>query len=201
MMLISHRRNTLEDLNATPRKYGVEVDIRSCGEQLIIHHDPLVTGTAFEDWIAAYQHGTLILNVKEEGLEARLIALMESRGIEDYFFLDQSFPFLVKWAKAGEHRCAVRVSEFESIETALTLAGKVDWVWVDCFTRFPLSRDDASRLRNAGFKLCLVSPELHGRAPDVEIPRFIQLLHSLEIGPDAVCTKRPDLWEPAVDRP
>jgi len=197
MNLIAHRRNTLEELNATPYQYGVEVDIRSFGEQLIIHHDPFVLGTVFEDWLAAYQHGTLILNVKEEGLEAKLISLMKTYGIEDYFFLDQSFPFLVKWAKAGERRCAVRLSEFESIETALTLAGKVDWIWVDCFTRFPLNQDDAHQLKNAGFKLCLVSPELQGRDPNVEIPQLIKTLHHLDISPDAVCTKRPDLWESA----
>ncbi len=199
MKLISHRRNTIQDLNATPKKHGVEVDIRSYGEKLIIHHDPFVTGESFEDWVAAYQHGTLILNVKEEGLEARLIALMKSKGIEDYFFLDQSFPFLVKWAKAGEHRCAVRVSEFESIETALTLAGKVGWVWVDCFTRFPLSCGDSERLRKADFKLCLVSPELQGRDAETEIPDLVKILNERDILADAVCTKRPDLWERLAD--
>jgi len=195
MKLISHRRNTIQDLNATPKGYGVEVDIRSRGEQLIIHHDPFVDGESFDDWITAYQHGTLILNVKEEGLEGRLISLMQLHGIDDYFFLDQSFPFLVKWAKAGEHRSAVRVSEFEAIETALTLAGKVDWVWVDCFNYFPLRHEDAQCLKNAGFKLCLVSPELQGRDAETEIPMLLQLLGVRGIQADAVCTKRPDLWE------
>lgn len=198
MKLIAHRRNTVSELLATDTKYGIEVDIRSEGDRLIIHHDPCVAGEPFEEWIDAYRHGTLILNVKEEGLEARLITLMQSKGITDYFFLDQSFPFLVKWSKVGEHRCAVRVSEFESIETALTLAGKVDWVWVDCFTRFPLREHDAKRLKDAGFKLCLVSPELQGRDANVEIPQLASLLKKRNIMADAVCTKRPDLWEAAV---
>ena len=197
MKLICHRRNTVSELLATDSKYGIEVDIRSEGDRLIIHHDPCVAGESFEEWIDAYRHGTLILNVKEEGLEARLIALMQSKGITDYFFLDQSFPFMVKWSKAGEHRCAVRVSEFESIETALTLAGKVDWVRVDCFTRFPLSEHDAKRLKDAGFKLCLVSPELQGRDANVEIPQLASLLKKRNIVADTVCTKRPDLWETA----
>jgi len=195
MNLISHRRNTLAELDATPRKYGIEVDIRSIGERLVIHHDPFVEGESFDAWIVGYRHGTLILNIKEEGLEARLIALMQQHGINDYFFLDQSFPFLVKWSKAGERRCAVRVSEYESVESALTLAGKVDWVWVDCFTRFPLSGADASRLQQAGFKLCLVSPELQGRPADSEIPALRALLAERGIVADAVCTKRADLWE------
>jgi hypothetical protein len=153
MKLISHRRNSIAELRATDHKYGVEVDIRSEGQKLIIHHDPFVAGESFDEWVDSYQHGTLILNVKEEGLEARLIALMASKGIDDYFFLDQSFPFLVKWSKAGEHHCAV------------------------------------------GFKLCLVSPELQGRNAEIEIPALVSLLSERNIKSDAVCTKRPDLWE------
>jgi hypothetical protein len=198
MKLIAHRRNTLAELRSTDSRYGVEVDIRSEGPRLVMHHDPLVGGEPFEEWINAYQHGTLILNVKEEGLEALLISLMAAKGIDDYFFLDQSFPFLVKWSKAGERSCAVRVSEFEAIETALTLAGKVDWVWVDCFNYFPLTHQDAQRLKQVGFKLCLVSPELQGRNAESEIPLLANLLNERDIVADAVCTKRPDLWEKMV---
>jgi hypothetical protein len=195
MKIIAHRRNTISELNATPTQYGVEVDIRSYGDRLVIHHDPFIEGESFDLWIAAYRHGTLILNVKEEGLERRLTERMQQFGIHDYFFLDQSFPFLIKSANSGEQRCAIRVSEFESIQTALTLAGKVGWVWVDCFTHFPLSSDDATALQDAGFKLCLVSPELQGRDAELEISQLTQLLVEREIRADAVCTKRPELWE------
>ena len=170
MKLISHRRNTIKELLATDSKYGVEVDIRSYGKKLIMHHEPLIQGEDFNEWLTEYNHGTLILNVKEEGLESRLIKLMKEQGIDDYFFLDQSFPFLVKWSNLGEKRCAIRISEYESIETALTLARKVNWVWVDCFTQFSLTQQDAEALIEAGFKICLVSPELQGRNAKKEIP-------------------------------
>lgn len=194
MMIVSHRRNTAEQLRDTAHDLGVEVDIRSVGERLIIHHDAFVDGEDFETWLTAYRHRLLILNVKEEGLEDRLIALMHAHGIEDYFFLDQSFPFLIRTAGRGESRCAVRVSEFESIDTAMTLAGKVRWIWVDCFTRFPLDGAQAAQLQTAGFKLCLVSPELQGRDAAVEIPALRALLQHEGIFADAVCSKEPALW-------
>ena len=201
MIIIRHRRNTVAELVQTEVKYGVEVDVRSDGGKLVIHHDPYVLGEHFEEWFQMYQHGTLILNVKEEGLEARLIEIMAARRFTDYFFLDQSFPFLVKWSKTGERRCAVRVSEFESVETALSLAGKVDWGWVDCFSHFPLGTVDAQRLVDAGFKLCVVSPELQGRNAETEIFAMFALLKNRGIRADAVCTKRPDIWEKvAFDR-
>jgi len=195
MEIIAHRRNSIEELKMTPEKYGIEVDIRSQGDRLVIHHDPFAAGENFEDWLSNYRHKTLILNVKEEGLEERLLALMQSHGLQDFFFLDQSFPFLVKYAMLGEHRCAVRVSEFEPVGTALSLAGKIDWVWVDCFTRFPLSPEDAQTLKAAGFQLCLVSPELQGRNPEKEIPELAGRLLAEDIVFDAVCTKRADVWE------
>ena len=196
--MIAHRRNTIELLLSTPKKYGVEVDIRSHGERLIIHHEPFVEGELFENWLREYDHSTLILNIKEEGLEKRLIELMRLHDIEDYFFLDQSFPFLVKWSSRGERRCAVRISEFESIDTALKLAGKIDWAWIDCFTHFPLTQTDATRLKARGLKLCLVSPELQGRDADTEIPLLHSLLAESHILPDAICTKYPMLWEELV---
>ena len=195
MHLIAHRKNTIAELVETPTQYGIEVDIRSRGQDLIIHHDPFADGEDFREWITHYQHGTLILNVKEEGLETVLLDLMKTHGIEDFFFLDQSFPFLIRTSRTGERRCAVRVSEFEHAETALSLAGKVDWVWVDCFTKFPLDAASAGRLIDAGFRLCLVSPELQGRPADASIPEMRTLLSREAVPFHAVCTKRPDLWE------
>ena len=194
MIAIRHRRNTVAELRATPPEWGVEVDIRSQGTELVIHHDPFVAGERFETWLAAYRHRLAILNVKEEGLEGRVLAAMAARGIEDFFFLDQSFPFLIRTAKAGERRCAVRVSEFETVETALSLAGLVDWVWVDCFSRFPLDRAQADRLKRAGFRLCLVSPELQGRDDPGEIDAMRRLVDDLGIEIDAVCSKTPERW-------
>ena len=55
---------------------------RSNERKLITHHDPFLNGECFEKWLTAFNHGTLILNVKEEGLESRLIELMNKNCIE-----------------------------------------------------------------------------------------------------------------------
>jgi hypothetical protein len=194
MQIISHRRNLVDELAATPRDCGVEIDVRSQGSSLVLHHDPFAAGTRFDVWLEKFAHGTLILNVKEEGLEDALLALMASRGISDFFFLDQSFPFLVRTSGKGERRSAVRVSEYEGLTCARALAGRIDWAWIDCFTKFPLTRADADKLVGMGYKLCLVSPELQGRDTATGIPAMRALVDKLGIRPDAVCTKRADLW-------
>jgi|TARA_B110000008_G_C16959382_1_gene559522 hypothetical protein len=194
MHTILHRINSIALLKKTPLNFGVEIDIRSNGENLILHHDPFEQGELFEEWIEFYHHGTLILNVKEEGLEGPLIRLMNDYQIKDFFFLDQSFPFLRKTAKMGESRCAVRLSEYENIETVLSLTGMVDWVWIDCFTRFPLNKEEANQLNKLGFKLCIVSPELQGRTNRIDVEQFKDDLELKGIKGDAVCTKYADLW-------
>lgn len=192
MELIKHRCNTICELKETPLEYGIEIDIRSEGDRLIMHHDPFKGGEDLIEWLGHYRHGTLILNVKEEGLEERILRLMKEYAIGNYFFLDQSFPFLIKWANMGMSKSAVRVSEFESVENALVMKGKVDWVWVDCFTHFPLTGKAIAILKDAGFKLCLVSPELQGHSLE-RIQEFSKLIEGFAI--DAVCTKKPELWK------
>jgi len=195
MKIIAHRKNTVDELKATPNKYGIEIDIRNYGDELILQHEPYISGERLETWLKEYNHGPLILNVKTDGLEGKLIKLMDDYGINDYFLLDQAFPALVKLANNGEKSCAMRVSEYESIETVLKLSGIITWVWVDYFTKFPLDSSDLDKLQSANFKLCIVSPELQGFNANIEIRKLKSILKNLGFNFDAVCTKHPDLWE------
>ena len=194
MYLIHHRRNTLDLLSLTPKHWGVEIDIRSYGDKLVVHHDPFTVGIELEEWLKCYHHRFIILNTKEEGLEQRLLTLMDEYNINEFFFLDQSFPFLLKTALSGESRSAVRFSQYESIETVLSLSGLVNWVWVDYFTSFPLDNSNYNLLTNAGFKICLVSPELQGFSINT-ITELQQILIERNINIDAVCSKFPELWQ------
>lgn len=194
MEIIMHRRNTLAELEATPAFCGAEMDIRTWNGELIVQHEPFAKGPFFAEWLDHFHHGTLILNVKEEGLEEKILELVRKRGVRNFFFLDQSFPFLLKTARAGERRCAVRVSEYESMETAMRLAPLIDWVWVDCFTRFPLEAGQAEALQAAGLKLCLVSPELEGFGREA-VPAMRRKLEKFGVRAEAVCTKFPELWQ------
>ncbi len=194
MIIVDHRRNTTELLRLTPNNYGIEIDIRSSNNTLIVHHDPFEEGIALEDLLREYNHSLLILNVKEEGLEDRVLKLIQNFSIESFFFLDQSFPFLLKTALSGEPRCAIRFSEYESIQTALNLKGKIEWVWVDTFTKLPIDKLQYHELKAAGFKLCLVSPELQGHSLQVLADIKTQLTAN-ELSFDAVCTKHPDFWD------
>ncbi len=191
MLKIAHRINTIKQLKETPIEYGVEIDIRYENDYLILHHDPFMTGELLEEWLRHYQHQLLILNVKTEGIEEACLSLLEKYNIKNYFFLDLSLPYLVKWTNKGLFQTAVRFSEIEPLDFVLQFVGKTEWVWVDCFTYFPLDYRTYTILKQH-FKICLVSPELHGHE-HLSIADIKE--HTRNMAIDAVCTKKMSSWD------
>lgn len=191
MLLIEHRVNTVEKLRSVPVEYGVEIDIRDYDGDLRCVHDPLRSGERLTDLLSAYRHALAIFNVKCDGLEQRITDLAKQHGISQYFFLDCANPTLVQWARNGERRIAVRYSEFEPMEFALEFAGKLDWVWVDCFTHLPLDRAKYEVLKKH-FNICLVSPELQSH-PRSTIRSYREQLKGMPL--DAVCSDFCEDWK------
>ena len=193
MEIIAHRINSINKLKNLNVNLGVEVDIRSNEKNLIICHDPFSDYINFNDWLSFYNHGTLILNVKENGLEEELLKTMQFFKKKNFFILDQSFPYLINTIKDGEKRCAVRLSEYESINTVLSLKDKLSWVWIDFFTKFPVDFEIYKILKKHNFKLCIVSPELQGH-PSSKCLDLKNYIKSNEMYFDAVCTKKIKFW-------
>tara|TARA_B110001450_G_scaffold123220_1_gene116079 strand:+ start:1973 stop:2551 length:579 start_codon:yes stop_codon:yes gene_type:complete len=191
MKIIQHRINNFNRLSELNNSFGVELDLRYHNSDIILHHDPFSKGEKFEDFLKEFKLKFIILNIKSEGIEEEVLRLVQKYEAKDYFFLDSSIPFMVKYINKGWSKFAVRFSEYEPIELALKFKGKIEWVWVDCFTRFPLDKESYVQLKKH-FKICLVSPELQGH-PISMIEDFKKQIKGFDI--DAVCTKHPDLWK------
>ncbi len=204
MRFINHRINTVTDLDSVPFENGIELDVRYHNDELILHHDPFQhhknNPEKLDYILEKWKHnGPLIINIKTEGIEKECISMMDSYEIKNWFFLDMSMPFLVKYSLLTQganpilspKNLAVRFSEFEPLEYALSFTGKAGWVWIDCFNKLPLTHEIYKQLKQSGFKICLVSPELQGHSLK-QIPVFKDLIQDMEI--DAICTKRQDLW-------
>ncbi len=187
MEFIAHRVNTINELKKIPQEYGVELDVRDSGNNLILVHNPFEPGEDFEEYLKNYNHGTMIVNVKSERIEHRIIELLKKYSIKDYFFLDSSIPMIYLLSNMGNTNSAVRFSEVEPIELALAMKGRAKWVWVDCFSKLPINFDSYNKLKGAGYKLCLVSPELQGKPEKIETYRKYLLENDIKF--DAICTK------------
>lgn len=194
-LFIAHRINSIEELIETDPELGIEIDLRDRKDRLILQHDPFRDGVDFEEWLKHFRHRTLVLNIKSERIETRVLSLVEKHGVKDFFFLDSTIPMMYLLSNNGIRRLAVRYSEIEPIEGVLAMKARVEWVWVDCFSVLPIDRHSYRILRENGLKLCLVSPELQDRERDIEAYR--QYLLSEGITFDAICTKRHNIsrWQ------
>jgi hypothetical protein len=195
MLIIKHRLNTIKKLENLRHDYGAEIDIRSYNREIIISHDPFKKGEKLKKWLKKFKHKFIIFNIKEEGLEFQLQKLLKKFKIKEFFLLDQSFPFYIKNIKTFGKNSSIRVSEFEGIERAIKLRKFTNWLWVDHFSKFPLSKENIKILNSLKFKFCIVSPEL---VSEIDLLKKVSIIknifRSAKVKIDAVCTKKPSYW-------
>jgi hypothetical protein len=165
MNIILHRINTIKKLSATPIKFGVEIDIRAYKNKLILNHDPLLNGDRLDDYLDNFKHNFIVANIKEAGVENEVLLKFKKRNIKNFFLLDVEFPYIYKAIKKKFKKIGIRFSEFEPIETLTLFKKKIDWVWIDTFTKFPINNENIKLLDC--FKKCIVCPERWGRKNDI----------------------------------
>lgn len=191
MLLITHRINKVSDLNEIPSNFGIEIDVRDYENNLILQHDPFEKGEDLELFLEHYNHSFLIFNIKSERIEHKIIQLIKKFNILNYFFLDSSIPMIHNLIEKGERNIAIRLSEYESIETVLNFKNKIKYVWVDCFFNFVLNQNNYKLLKENNFQICLVSPELHNR--EIDIIKHFNIIKNDDLIPDFICTKKNNL--------
>jgi len=184
MEIIIHRINSIKKLKKIPKNFGVEIDLRVYKSKIILNHEPFKSGDTLDDFLKNYNHGTLILNIKELGIEDQVIKKVKRTKIRSYFLLDVEFPYIFKSIKDRQKNIAIRFSEKESIDTAKMLYKNFKWLWIDTVTRLPLNKKNLDIVKK--FKSCVVCPERWGRPSDIE--KYKKKMNYLNFKPNAVMT-------------
>ena len=104
MILIKHRVNTIKELVRINPKYGVEIDVRSDQNKLLLNHDPFKKGVDFDSFLKNFKHNFLIVNVKEEGIENKILNKLNKNKIRNFFLLDVTIPQLTKILKSKKEK-------------------------------------------------------------------------------------------------
>lgn len=199
---ISHRINSLSEYPGKEFK-GMEFDIRDSNGLILVTHDPFTTACDLETFVIRlpkYDDFIYIVNVKSEGIEYKAREILERNEIKNFFFLDSSFPTIAKMSAEGEKRFAIRASEYESIQTAVEMTGKVNWVWIDCFTKF--CPEQAMIAKGTHYNVCLVSPELHKHSDyAIKIREMCEQIKKYHLVIDAICCKSStfEVWKYFLD--
>ena len=189
MIFTAHRINTIKKLKKIPFYCGVEVDVREKNNNLILAHDPFKSGERLDNFLNHYDHKFIILNIKAEGLEKKVFRLLEKKKIDNFFFLDSSFPFIHKLSKTLTKNFAIRSSDYEHPKTLMQFKNHVNWIWLDCFENFTISIYTIKKLVTLNYKICIVSPSLHNRKISNKDKSFFKKLKKNNIKIDMVCEK------------
>jgi len=195
MIIVKHRINTSRELKKINVNFGVEIDLRSKNKDIYLHHDPFKKGELFSNWIKSFKHRLIVLNVKEEGLEPKILSILKRNNVKNYFFHDQTFSTLIK--NMHKTKVSVRYSEFEGLKKINKLFNSIKWIWIDNFTEIKINKKFYSFLKKKKVKICIVSPELVKKSRSKEIKKVISYLKKNKFKIDAVCTKNSNLW---IDR-
>lgn len=193
MILIAHKINSISKLKLIPKSYGVEIDLRSYKNEIILNHEPFKNGEKFTKFLKFYKHKLLVLNIKESGIENKIIKILKKKKIKKYFLLDVEFPYFWFAKENNIRKLAIRFSEDEPIENYERLKKNFDWVWIDTKTSLPLNKKVFNKLKK--LKMCLVCPERWGRPEDIK--KYKRYFEKNNIYLDAVMAnwKYFDEWE------
>jgi len=155
--------------NAIRNNYGIETDLRDfCGEVVISHDIP--TGKeilTFDEFIYNCKKDcnkynsdiTLALNIKSDVLQNEISKVLKKYHIDNYFLFDMSIPDSINYLLLNLN-VFYRMSEYEIISN---YDENIQGVWLDQFKSNWYNKNTIDEIQDKWDKICIVSPELHGR--------------------------------------
>ena len=87
----------------------------------------------------------------------------------------------------NDNNIACRFSEYEPIDNFMNCKNMYKYLWIDCFTEFPLNKENYQLIKNQNKKICIVSPELQ-KQPE-KIDEYRNMIIYKNIIPDMICCK------------
>ena len=185
MKIIAHRgywleqseKNTLVAFERAMKcGYGFETDYRDyCGKIVIAHDVPEGKEPMAEEIFSLYQkygmNQPLAINVKADGLQTRLSALLKAYDISNYFLFDMSVPDTLGYLNLSMNTA----SRFSEYERELPFIKESTTIWIDCFLKDWITVDDIRNYLLQDKQVCIVSPELHKRPYREVWERYVEI--------------------------
>jgi len=160
----SERNSLVAFQRAFDGGFGAEIDVRDLDGQLVVSHDPPLRGAlALDEVVHALtcsgSGGVLAVNVKADGLQARLAEALSGLDTSRWFAFDMSVPDALGYVRAG----LPTFTRHSDVEPDPVLLTDSDGVWLDDFDGGWLGEEQVAAHLAADRRVAVVSPELHGR--------------------------------------
>ncbi|WP_116828503.1 phosphodiesterase [Pseudomonas syringae] len=171
MQIISHRgywlqkpeRNLPEAFHRSfDLGFGTETDVRDVAGQLVISHDMPAGGELTLNGLLDIMAGRnlpLAINIKADGLAQALAATFARYGHTNWFAFDMAVPDMRSYLNAN----LITYTRLSDVEPSPAWLEQAAGVWLDGFEGEWFSNQVIGDLLSLGKRICVVSPELHGR--------------------------------------
>ncbi|MEQ4258269.1 phosphodiesterase [Pseudomonas syringae] len=171
MQIISHRgywlqrpeRNLPEAFHRSfDLGFGTETDVRDVAGQLVISHDMPAGGELTLDGLLDIMAGRnlpLAINVKADGLAQALAETFARYGHTNWFAFDMAVPDMRSYLNAN----LITYTRLSDVEPSPAWLEQAAGIWLDGFEGEWFSNQVIGDLLSLGKRICVVSPELHGR--------------------------------------
>lgn len=161
-----NQQNSIDALiDAINAGFGVETDIRDLDGDVVISHDPPTSNSYvdLETFLNVVKSSNpsvrCALNIKSDGLAKYWDEVIKSLNLDQVFFFDMSIPDHAVFINSG----LPTYSRVSDVEAEVIFRQSACGVWVDDFSGCFDQVSKAKELLLDGFRVALVSPELHGR--------------------------------------
>lgn len=168
---------------------GTETDLRDHNGEIVIAHDmptgaPMTLAELLR--IMDGRNLTLALNIKADGLSARVKDILHAFNHTNYFVFDMSVPDLVRQLKDG----MTAFTGLSDIQPHPVLADQCQGIWLDCFHSDWYGPEVIDGLLDQGKRVCVVSADLHQRPTQTQwdIIKTVKNVASPDL---LLCTDKP----------
>ena len=178
--------------DALEHGYGFESDLRDYQGKLVISHN--IAEETSQDAAEVFQwlhekqdQFCFAINIKADGLKELIKKQLIENHIKNYFLFDMSVPQMVEFQEMG----LTYFTRQSEVEPTPVMCEAAAGVWIDGFWGNDWITEDLLRDHiSAKKKVCLVSPELHGRDHLVFWERLLPF--QVEWDQVMLCTDIPD---------
>lgn len=173
--------------------FGTETDIRDFNGELVISHDIasvecLSVDFFFRLYKSINDNLPLALNIKSDGLQIKLLELLNKYDIKNYFVFDMSVPDGLNYLK-NDFNVFTRQSEYE-LQPSFYEEAK--GVWLDEFKDHWISKEILKEHLGNNKSVCIVSPDLHKRHYLKEWNNYKEYNTEMNFNNWMICTDFPE---------
>ena len=195
---IAHRQNSKKSLLKKNEYFsdGLEIDLRSNSNKIIMSHDPFKKGLDFVKNIKFLKNNFLLIDIKSTGIYKKVIQILKKKKIKFLFLNLISSEFVEMINRGLSRNLLLRFSSYENINLKNKKLKKITWIWVDFFQDEYIKKNEYNYIKKFNKKICLASPDLL-RKSSMSILKLIKYLNRNQIKIDMVCTKKKNikLWK------